>query len=341
MTRRMSKTSRSFLLVPLVLALAWPVRAELADVAKCQKGFAREGAKFALRVLRSNLRCTDGISECQIECELGQFGPSCDNSPPPCCDSDDTGSNAEFANCMNSAQADCDVEASKRAIYEFSKQDHIKTACANVSQDELCGAQSEGLNFATLNAGCIALDPGYTCTLDNLIDCVGGPLEQQLLEQITTVLHPRASDAVAAAHVESQFPDLPVARKVKGAVAEGKVDVYEFTGHEGDQIIARVNTREDDIPTGVSSLHPTLALLDGASTAVADTNVRTFSCAVPNACGVDCPLLKRTLPYDGTFRLAVGAFAGDSCGGWNYKLTLITPGGAALNKIADDVNPGP
>src|SRR5690242_7625920 len=103
----MSKTPRSFLLVPLVLALAVPARAELADVAKCQKGFAREGAKFALKVLRSNLRCTDGISECQIECELGQFGPSCDNSPPPCCDPDDTGSNAEFANCMNSAQATC------------------------------------------------------------------------------------------------------------------------------------------------------------------------------------------------------------------------------------------
>ena len=133
MTRRMSKPPRSFLLVPLVLALAAPAYAELADVAKCQKGFAREGAKFALRVLRSNLRCTDGISECQIECELGQFGPSCDNSPPPCCDPDDTGSNAAFADCMNSAQADCDVEASKRAIYEFSKQDHIKTACANVS----------------------------------------------------------------------------------------------------------------------------------------------------------------------------------------------------------------
>jgi hypothetical protein len=156
----MSQTPRSFLLVPLVLALALavPVRAELADVAKCQKGFAREGAKFALRVLRSNLRCTDGISECQIECELGQFGASCDNSPPPCCDSDDTGSNAEFADCMSKAQSDCDVEASKRTAYELSKQDHIKSACANVSQDELCGAQSEGLNFASLNAGCIALD---------------------------------------------------------------------------------------------------------------------------------------------------------------------------------------
>jgi|SRR5689334_20948907 len=338
MTRRMSKTVLSVL---SMLVLAAPARADLITIAKCQKAFAREGAKFALKVLRSNLRCTDGISECQIECELGQFGPSCDNSPPPCCDSDDTGSNADFADCMNSAQATCDVESAKRATYEFSKQDHIKAACANVGQDELCGAQSEGLNFATLNAGCVALDPNYTCTLDNLIGCVGGPLEQQLLEQITTVLHPRASDAVAAAHVESQFPDLPIARKVKGAVAEGKVDVYEFTGHEGDEIIARVNTRNDDVPTTTAAIHPTLALLDASNAPVADTNVRSFSCAVPTACGVSCPLLKRTLPYDGTFRLAVGAFAGDACAGGNYKLTLITPGGVPLAKIADDVDPGP
>src|SRR5689334_6788779 len=120
MTRRMSKTVLSVL---SMLVLAAPARADLITIAKCQKAFAREGAKFALKVLRSNLRCTDGISECQIECELGQFGPSCDNSPPPCCDSDDTGSNAEFANCMNSAHADCDVESSKRAIYEFSRSE--------------------------------------------------------------------------------------------------------------------------------------------------------------------------------------------------------------------------
>jgi len=215
MTGRMSKPPRAFLLAPLVLALAVPARAELADVAKCQKGFAREGAKFALRVLRSNLRCTDGISECQIECELGQFGASCETSPPPCCDPDDTGSNAEFADCMDSAQADC------------------------------------------------------------------------------------------------------------------------------DQIIVRANTREDDVPTGVSSLHPTLTLLDASNTPVADTNVRTTSCAVPNVCATGCPVLKRALPYDGNFRVAVGAYSGDSCAGGNYKLTVITPGGAALTKVADDVTPTP
>lgn len=338
----MSASARLSLAIPLVgLALAAPVRADLATLAKCQKTFAKEGAKFALRVLKSNLKCTDEISECQLGCELGQFGPSCDESPPPCCDPDDTGSNAGFAACMSAAQETCDSESARRTIYESSKQERITSACETLTQDELCGAQSEGLNFAMLNAGCFVLDPSYTCTLANLIGCVGGPLEQALLEQITTVLHPRASDAVAAAHVESQFPDLPIARKVKGAVAAGKVDVWEFSGREGDAILARVNVREDDVPTGVSSLHPVLTLLDGSNAPVADTNVRSFECAVPNVCATGCPVLKRTLPFDGTFRLAVGAFTGDACGGGNYKLTLISPGGAPLAKVADDVDPFP
>jgi len=48
------------------------------------------------------------------------------------------------------------------------------------------------------------------------------------------------------------------------------------------------------------------------------------------------------LPYDGNFRLGVGAFAafaGDACAGGNDKVILITPGGVPLAKIADDVNP--
>src|SRR5262245_59706970 len=123
---------------------------------------------------------------------------------------------------MAAAQVTCDEEAAKRALYEVQKQERITSACEALSQDELCGAQSEGLNFATLNAGCIALDPTYTCTLTNLIGCVGGPLEHALLDEITAVLHPRASHAVAAAHAEAQLPDLPVARKVKGAVLRAR-----------------------------------------------------------------------------------------------------------------------
>ena len=34
----------------------------------------------------------------------------------------------------------------------------------------LPGAQTPGLGFAALNAGCLALDPGYTCNLANLIN---------------------------------------------------------------------------------------------------------------------------------------------------------------------------
>ncbi len=335
-------TMMRFLATALVLALVTPASADLATLAKCQKTFAKEGAKYALRVPNSNLKCTDGISECQIECDLGQFGPPCDSNPPPCCDSDDTGSNQAFADCMTAAQAVCDSESAKRATFEVSKQDRITNSCQALSQDELCGAQSEGLDFATLNAGCIALDPSYTCTLPNLINCVGGPLEQALLDQITGVLHPRSSDAVAALHLESQFPDLPVARKVKDSVPAGKADVWEFSGQEGDQIIARVNTRPDSVPSATtSSLHPVLALLDSSNNPVADTNVRSANCGVPNVCSSGCPVFRRTLPYDGTFRLGVAAFSGDSCGGGNYKLILISPGGAALTKVYDDVDPFP
>ena len=84
-------------------------------------------------------------------------------------------------------------------------------------------ARSSGLNFATLNAGCQALDPNYTCNLTNLVNCVGGPLERALLEQISATLSPRSSDAVAALNLHALFPDIPITRKVKGTVPAGRV----------------------------------------------------------------------------------------------------------------------
>jgi hypothetical protein len=49
--------------------------------------------------------------------------------------------------------------------------------------------QAEGLNFATLNAGCLALDPSYTCNLTNVVNCVGGPLNrrQRVRQQLPAI----------------------------------------------------------------------------------------------------------------------------------------------------------
>src|SRR5262249_55861522 len=160
-------------------------------------------------------------AECQIECDEGVFGPSCDNSPPPCCDSDDPGSNMSFGACMMNAQAICDQQTGVIADAEAAKQASIISACSDLTDDEMCGAQNEGLNFATLNAGCLALNPGYICNLTNLVQCVGGPLEQQLLGQISATLNPRLSDVVAALNV--QMPGVPTARRVKGTVPADKM----------------------------------------------------------------------------------------------------------------------
>jgi hypothetical protein len=328
--------------VPVALALivTGAAHADIKTLARCQKAIAREGAKYAQRVIKSTLNCTEAVADCQVQCELGVFGPPCDTNPPPCCDPDDPSSNAAFGACMADADTVCAAEEQKRTAYETSKQEHITAACLALTQDELCGSQAVGLNFATLNAGCQALDPTYTCNLPNLVQCVGGPLERALLDQISATLSPRASDAVAALNLESQFPDIPVARKVKGQVAEGKVDVWAFTGRAGDQIVARVNTR-DDTGTAVSTLHPVLALLDASKQIVADTAIRSAGCAVDNVCGSTCPVFKRTLPFDGVFHLAVQAFAADSCTGGKYKLLLISPGGAVPVLVDDDVDPTP
>lgn len=328
---------RSLMLV-LVLALPSAALASIVEVAKCQKTIAREGARYAQRVIKSSLKCTQEVTECQLQCENGVFGPPCETNPPPCCDPDDTGSNATFAACMAAANAVCDAETAKRAAYESQKVDHMIRSCVALSQEELCGAQAAGLNFATMNAGCQALDPTYTCTLNNLINCIGGPLERQLLDQISFVLHPRASDAVAALNLQAEFPDIPVARKVRGEVAEGKVDVWQISGQAGQDIVVKLNTRDDNM-NDTSNLHPVLTLLGNGCIPVADTHVRNSSCAVPNVCSSQCPQFKRTLPFSGTFGLAVQAFAGDSCTGGKYRLVVLSPGGSPPMLVADDVDP--
>jgi hypothetical protein len=327
-------------LLAVLAALApAPAAADIQAVAKCQKAFAREGSKFAQRVIKSTLVCTQEISECIIQCEEGVFGPPCDPTPQPgCCDPDDPGSNATFNSCMISAQAVCDIQTAKIDLYETKKVTAITNSCVALTQDELCGASTPGLNFIQLNAGCLALDPGYTCTLPNLVACVGGPLERQLLDQISATLNPRASDAVAALDLAAQFPDIPVARKVRDQVAPDKTDVWAITGQAGDQIVARVTTR-DDTGTNVSNLQPRLTLIENDGvTPVVDTTVRSVNCAVPNTCGGSCSLLKRTLPFSGVFHLAVTACTSTGCSGGRYKLIVTTPDGALPTLVQDDVN---
>jgi hypothetical protein len=81
----------------------------------CQKQIASQGARFAKVTLKNALRCTNEIVECQINCEEGVYGPSCEEDPPPCCDPDDPGSNPSFGTCMSKAEDYClDLEFKTR-----------------------------------------------------------------------------------------------------------------------------------------------------------------------------------------------------------------------------------
>ena len=336
----MSIVTRAVVAGALLLASTVPAQADITSVARCQKKIATAGADFAKRVIVTTLKCTEEVSECQVQCEEGVFGPSCENNPPPCCDPDDRGSNAAFDACMTDADGYCDDQNDKIAIYEETKQNKIIAACSELSQDELCGAQGNGLNFALVNAGCLGLNPNYVCNLDNIINCLGGPLQRQLIDQISGLLSPRASDAVRAASLQSKFPDLPVTYKLREDLpGAGTVDVWSITGQAGDKVIVRIKTR-DDTGSGQSTLEPGVTLLgNDQATPVADTNVNDVPCSVPNTCGSTCPQIQRVLPFNGTFYLAVRAQGGNGCGGGKYRLVVTTPGGAAPALVADDVTP--
>jgi len=329
----------------LFMALLTPAHAdqieEIARIAKCQKKIAGAGARFAQRVIKNTLECTTEIAECQIQCENGVFGPPCDTNPPPCCDPDDPGSNEAFTACMEDAEVVCAQMEAKIANDEVKKQDRITAGCSELTQEELCGSQGNGLNFAALNAGCLALDPGYVCNLPNLINCLGGPLERQLVDQISGLLGGRAGDAVAVMNLENVFPGIPVPRKVKGQVAEGKVDVWSLTGQAGDEIRVRVMTRDDN-GNRTSNLQPVVVLLGADNqTPVADTDVRQVPCAVPNVCASTCPQFARHLPFTGTFSLAIRALGGGGCTGGKYRLVVVSPGGVVPLLVADDIDPSP
>ena len=323
----------------LALTLAAPATADITSVAKCQKKIATAGADYAKRVIVTTLKCTEKVADCQVQCDEGVFGPSCEDNPPPCCDSDDRGSNQTFNDCMTDADSYCADQESKIAGYEVTKQNKIYTSCTPLTQDELCGATGNGLNFALVNAGCLALNPNYTCSLPNLIDCLGGPLERQLIDQVSGLLSPRATDAARVGNLQSAFPDLPVTYKLREDLpAAGKADVWKIHGDAGDKVIVRVKTRNDS--PGVSFIEPTLTLLGtDQSTPVADTNVDSVDCPVATTCGAQCPQLQRVLPFNGDFYIAVGASSAHGCAGGKYRLVVTGPLAVPPLLVADDVTP--
>jgi len=339
----MTIVARVAVAVGVALTLAAPAGADITSVARCQKKIATAGADYAKRVIVTTLKCTEKVAECQVQCDQGVFGPSCDNSPPPCCDSDDRSSNDEFAACMTESDAYCAEQDGKINDYEATKQNKIISACSDLSQDELCGATGNGLNFALMNAGCLALNPGYVCNLSNLINCLGGPLERQLIDQVSGLLSPRASDTMqASASLKGYFPDLPVTFRLREDLpAAGKADIWEIDGKAGDKIIVRVKTH-DDTGTGMSTLEPVVTLLGSdQSTPVADTTLDTVPCSVPTTCGGQCPQFQRVLPFDGKFYAVVRASGAHGCAGGKYRLVVNAPGNDAPSLIGDDVDPGP
>jgi hypothetical protein len=326
-------------LLSALVVLAPPAAADITDVARCQKRIAGAGADYAKRVIVSTVKCTEEVAICQAQCEGGLYGPSCEDAPPPCCDPDDRSSNAAFDACMTEADEVCADQEAKIAKYEENKQKKIIDGCTDLTIEELCGAQSTGLNFALVNAGCLALDPGYTCNLTNLINCVGGPLQRQFIDQISGLLSPRAGEAVKAANLQSVFPDLPVAYRVKEDLpAAGRADIWSITGQAGDKVIIRVKTRND--AGGFSTIAPSVVLLgtDG-TTPVADTTINNVPCSVPNTCGSQCPQLQRVLPFTGTFYAAVRADGANGCVGGKYRLIITTRAGTPPTLVQDDVTP--
>lgn len=322
------------------LAISASAAADIKDVMRCQKKFARAGANFAGRTIKATLRCTNAISLCQIQCEQGVFGPACGVNPPPCCDPDDPNSNETFGFCMMKAAATCDKMTAKIAAYEFNKQSTIFNACIDLTTEELCGAEMPGLNYAILSAGCQALDPNFTCTLPNLINCVGGPMEHALANQISSLLDARAAEAISTLNLGADYPGIPGGRMMKGDVAAGTVDIWAISGVAGEELTAKVDRRRDT-SDDASDMQPTLLLLDqDGLTPLADTNMVEHKCGIMSTCGGICPQFTRRLPFNGTFYIAVGAMTGEGCSGGKYKLVVRSTSGTRPTLVADDIQPG-
>jgi hypothetical protein len=314
------------------------ITSDIQPLLRCQKTIAKAGARFANKTVKSTLRCTNAVVECQVNCDEGVYGPSCQSNPPPCCDSDDPGSNASFQVCMDEAEARCDKENAKIVDAEQRKRDSIASKCAELTLEQLCGAGTPGLNFGQLSAGCQALIPGWTCDLNNLLECVGGPMEEELSGQIAELLDPRAGEALTAAGLTAQFAGISTVYKVKGQLTAGKTDVFSIEGRADEKIVVAVRTM-DDTGSDTSTLEPVLTYIgtDG-TTPVGSTSIVSVGCATPTTCGASCPTFKRRFPFTGTFFLTVTATENSGCGAGAYQLVVKTDGGSGPMLVADDVD---
>jgi hypothetical protein len=321
----------------LTLAHTPAAELDIKPLLTCQKRIAKRGAQYAVRVVKGTLRCTNEVVECQLNCDLGVYGPSCLENPPPCCDSDDRESNVLFDDCMTEADDRCAREEEKIVTAELRKRDAIFAGCDELTDEQLCGTGTPGLNFVTLNAGCEEIIPGYECSLLNMLDCVGGPLEQELAEQIGELLDPRAGEALTAAGIGG-FAGIKRVHKLAETLPAGTVDLWSISGEADDQIVVRIKTVDDG--DGLSGLEPVMTYLGSdASTPVANTTLLTAPCTTANTCGQDCPLFKRRFPFTGTFFLAVEASTSNGCSGGGYQLVIATEGDGVPVLVSDDADP--
>ncbi len=237
---------------------------------------------------------------------------------------------------MDDADAVCAKEDGKINSAELRKRVSIFDGCEELSDEQLCGADTPGLNFVTMNAGCEDLIPGYTCNLLNMLDCVGGPLEQDLAEKVGGLLAPRSGEALKAANAGT-FAGIPRTHKMKETLTAGKVDIWSIDGTADDEIRVRVKTGKD--LGAQSTLNPVLTYVSNdGTTVVANTNVISVPCSTPNTCGQDCPMFKRRFPFSGTFFVQIEAATLAGCSGGGYQLVVTTEGTGAPVLVADDVD---
>jgi len=135
-----------------------PARADSPTLAKCQKVFAREGAKFAVRVIRSNLKCATRSPSARSSARSASsdLRPGRPSTPPirrlP----------RQGADRLRCRGAQAGIVRGEQAGSGSSP------SCIAAHSGRALRAQAgRGLSIATLNAGCSVLNPGYTCTLTN------------------------------------------------------------------------------------------------------------------------------------------------------------------------------
>ena len=262
-----------------MFAFAAPAAADITSVARCQKKIATAGADFAKRVIVTTLKCTEEVAECQVQCEEGVFGPSCENNPPPCCDPDDRASNATFDACMAEADDYCADQEAKIASYEETKQNKIIAACTDAHPG---GALRRHRQRPELRAGERRLPRAQSrlhLQSDESHQLSGRAAATPADRPDQRAPEPAGERRRARRRICSRPSPISVTYKLREDLpAAGKVDLWSITGQAGDKVIVRVKTR-NDLGGGQSTIEPTVVLLGGdQTTPVADTLVNNVPC---------------------------------------------------------------